>query len=513
MNGRIGRAAGERQVRRRIIFYGTLALWTVMLALLLRSVVVAPSPDRAAAPPAAARVETGDVWMGVYMHGNKIGYAHHEWTPDADGFTFLESSLLRLAVLGTPQTVRVSIRGRADRAWALRDAEFAVSGGPATLQAEAVVAGDKLHVTVHAGGERSEDVVPLDAPLFLPFTLRSAVWGDKVQAGREVEAAVFDPTSLKYERVRLRVETRDRVPDRADQAQAWRVRETFRGIESVAWIDDRGSVLREEGPLGLVMVRETPVDAVQAGWPSTAAALDVVTTAAVPVNTVIERPRELQTLRLRIRGIAADQVPTDAEQSWSGDVLRVARPDVERLGSYAVPYPANGEHADDLGATQFVPSGHPRLKGLVREIVGGETDARVVVRRLNQWVHGYLRKVPTLSIPSALQVLDAGEGDCNEHATLFTALSRTAGVPARLVAGAVYQEGAFYYHAWCEVWMDRWVSVDPTFGQFPADATHLKLVQGGPERYVDLMPVIGRLELTILPEEATAGRTRRGSRG
>jgi transglutaminase-like putative cysteine protease len=224
----------------------------------------------------------------------------------------------------------------------------------------------------------------------------------------------------------------------------------------------------------------------------------------VPVNTVIERPRELRTLRLRVGGIAMDQVPTDAEQSWSGDVLRITRPAVERLGSYVLPYPAKGEQAAALVSTPFVPSGHPRLQSLVREIVGSETDARAVVGRLNQWVYGYLRKVPTLSIPNALQVLDAGQGDCNEHATLLAALSRTAGVPTRLVAGAVYQDGAFYYHAWCEVWMDRWVSVDPTFGQFPADATHLKLVQGGPERYLDLLRVIGRLELTILPEQATS---------
>lgn len=497
-------------MRRRIIFYSVLALWAVMLGLLLRRVVVAPAPSSVAAAPPLVTAEAGAVWMGIYMNGNKIGYAHHEWAPDADGFTFLESSLLRLAVLGTPQTIRISVRGRADRAWALREAEFAVSGGPTTLRAEAVVAGSTLRLAVQTGAERSEDVVPLKEPLFLPVTLRSAVWGETVRAGQEVEAAVFDPTSLKYERVRLRVETRDRVPGRPDQADGWRVRETFRGVESVVWLDDRGSVLREEGPLGLVMVRETPADAVAAGWPSAAAALDVVTTAAVPVNTVIERPRELQALRLRVRGIAADQVPADAEQTWSGDVLQIVRPDVERLGSYAVPYPADGEHAAELAATRFVPSGHARLQGLVHEILGGEADARVVVRRLNQWVHGYLRKAPTLSIPSALQVLDAGEGDCNEHATLFAALSRTAGVPTRLVAGAVYQEGAFYYHAWCEVWLDRWVSVDPTFGQFPSDATHLKLVQGGPEQYVDLMRVIGRLELTVLPEQAAAD-ARRGS--
>ena len=40
-------------------------------------------------------------------------------------------------------------------------------------------------------------------------------------------------------------------------------------------------------------------------------------------------------------------------------------------------------------------------------------------------------------------------------------------------------DGRFYYHAWAEVMLQRWVGVDPTLGQFPTDATHLRLVTGG----------------------------------
>jgi transglutaminase-like putative cysteine protease len=115
-------------------------------------------------------------------------------------------------------------------------------------------------------------------------------------------------------------------------------------------------------------------------------------------------------------------------------------------------------------------------------------------------VYDTLEKDVTLSVPSALQVLDAREGDCNEHTVLYVALARSLGLPARTAAGLVHVGGRFYYHAWPEVWLDeRWVAVDPTLGQFPADASHLRFLVGGLARQVELIRLIGRLRLEVLP--------------
>jgi len=89
-------------------------------------------------------------------------------------------------------------------------------------------------------------------------------------------------------------------------------------------------------------------------------------------------------------------------------------------------------------------------------------------------------------------------GDCNEHAVLFAALARAAGVPARIEAGLVYLKGRFYYHAWNAVFLERWITVDALMDQFPADATHIRFASGGPEKQLDLMGVIGNINLEIL---------------
>ncbi len=51
----------------------------------------------------------------------------------------------------------------------------------------------------------------------------------------------------------------------------------------------------------------------------------------------------------------------------------------------------------------------------------------------------------SLSIPSALEVLEQRAGDCNEHTVLFTALARAAGIPCRVATGLAWSTGQFYY--------------------------------------------------------------------
>jgi transglutaminase/protease-like cytokinesis protein 3 len=134
----------------------------------------------------------------------------------------------------------------------------------------------------------------------------------------------------------------------------------------------------------------------------------------------------------------------------------------------------------------------------VKKILGPEQDALHATRKLLDWTYTTLDKTPTIGMPTALEALESRKGDCNEHAVLFTALARAAGIPARVAAGVVYLDGAFYYHAWSEVWLGQWVAVDPTFGQLPADATHVKFIEGGPEQHLGLLKVIGQVGMEIV---------------
>ena len=141
----------------------------------------------------------------------------------------------------------------------------------------------------------------------------------------------------------------------------------------------------------------------------------------------------------------------------------------------------------------------------------GVTDRRAQVERLTRHVNGLLEKKPTVSLPSALEVLRTRVGDCNEHTALYVALARAAGIPSRIAVGLAAVRNAFYYHAWPEVYIDDgdgrglWLPVDPTFNQYPADATHLRLARGGLDQQVAILPLIGRLKMTVLDLELAPG--------
>ena len=120
--------------------------------------------------------------------------------------------------------------------------------------------------------------------------------------------------------------------------------------------------------------------------------------------------------------------------------------------------------------------------------MAGIDGTRARVEKLTRYVNALLDKKPTVSLPSAREVLRTKVGDCNEHTALYVAMARSIGIPARIAVGLVYVRGvtgAFYYHAWPEVYIDEgsgrglWLPVDPTLNEFPADATHLRLARGG----------------------------------
>jgi transglutaminase-like putative cysteine protease len=83
-------------------------------------------------------------------------------------------------------------------------------------------------------------------------------------------------------------------------------------------------------------------------------------------------------------------------------------------------------------------------------------------------------------------------------------MARAIGLPARIAVGLAYVRGAFYYHAWPEVFLEAspgrglWVAVDPTLNEYPANAAHLRLVRGGLDRQAAILPLIGHTTIDVV---------------
>src|SRR6185295_1830099 len=143
----------------------------------------------------------------------------------------------------------------------------------------------------------------------------------------------------------------------------------------------------------------------------------------------------------------------------------------------------------------------------------GASDPRTQAERLTRRVNAMLDKKPTVSLPSAREVLRTRVGDCNEHTALYVAMARAIGIPARIAVGLAYVRGASYYHAWPEGYLAEkdgrglWLPVDPTLNQFPADSTHVRLIRGGLDKQAMILPLIGKMKMRILRLDLAPGST------
>jgi transglutaminase-like putative cysteine protease len=213
-------------------------------------------------------------------------------------------------------------------------------------------------------------------------------------------------------------------------------------------------------------------------------------------SRVIENAGSTASLRAKLSGAKLDGFELNGgRQSWQDGVVEVRA--AAGTGSYSLPF-SGADHAGELRPTVLVQSDDRAIREEAARIIGREKDARAVAKKLNTWVYEAINKQPVVSIPSAVEVLKQRVGDCNEHTTLYTAFARSAGIPTRMAAGVVYLKNGFYYHAWPEVWLGEWVAIDPTFNQFPADATHIRFVTGELSQQVEIMRLVGKLKVDVL---------------
>lgn len=480
----------------RLLRWVIVASWLALVGLLVREQWSGPPPAEPLADLGGVRAPSSEEWLGMYHGAHKIGWVHLSVFEREDGYDVEEESLLRLTLLDTPQSVRLRVRASTGADHSLERLSFELDNGKARFRAEGERDGNAFRVRTIVGGEESTLVLPADGPIFLPASVRRFLARGDLAPGKRYEVRVFDPSMMRGQEIVATVVGEEEVPE-VEGRRAWRIEEAYAGVRSVAWLDGEGHVWREEGPMGLVLLRESEEVATRRNW-AQGAALDLVASVSIAVDPPLARAQSLGRLQLRLGGIELERVPNDERQELVENRLTVVREAIPEDAGYTLPY-EGGDRDADLAATALLQSEHPRVRQAAGEALAGETDPVVATRRLQRFVYDRLRKVPTVSVPNALQVLETGEGDCNEHAVLLAALARAVGLPARVVAGVVYANDAFQYHAWNEVWLDgRWISVDPVFDQIPADATHVKFVTGDPEDHLAMIGIIGRLRLDVL---------------
>ena len=498
--------------------------WGVGLGWLVKREFFRPTGVRLA--EAARAIPPGATYYRLDLGGHQIGFASSTLDTMGDSIRVDEMLVLEVATLG--RLTRTTGRSTAvvGRTFRLRSLDVRFDGDLGRFTARGEVAADSvLRLLLVSAGDTQTARVDLPRPTVIPVLLPLRIaFGGQLAPGTTRTARVFDPLLLVEHDVGVTIgrESTLVVADSADfdsTAMAWvpvlfDTVPTFRldvmsdGVRTSTWVDAQGRVVRSANALGFTMERSAfeiayenfrRRDTTRLLAASARAAPGIVplTVLAAGRSLPATGPREL---RLRLSGVAPNGSHlASPRQRWAGDTLVIRQEaDAALRAAYQLPRAADSAFGPWLAPEPLIQSENPRIRAQARLLVGRQRDPARAAERLMQWVHEELRREVTAAVPNAVQVFETRRGDANDHAVLYVALARAAGLPARTAAGLLYLDGQFYYHAWPEVYLGDWVAVDPALGQFPADAARLRLVTGGLARQVELLRLVGTLKIEVL---------------
>jgi hypothetical protein len=448
--------------------------------------------------PLQNNIPAGEVWMNITQGGRKIGYMSRLIARTERGFRSSENLFLRINTMGIVQPLTIQTIADLQIDQTLSGFQFNLGSNLFQFTAQGEVTGKKLIIRVGKPGDEKLSVVELTEAPYLWNGFQGSLGILGLKPGEVRTVTVFDPVSLSQKEVRVTLLGDDSLAVMGKSQQVKKLSVDFMGMKQVAWVEPDGTVLREEGILGIVLekvARQTALAGLE-GMVSE----DLTTIAVIPSSRPIAEPGSLKVLKIRFEGLPKNSFLLDGgRQLYRSGLLTI------RGESPLDPSIFSGAPVEDLSkflkATNFIQSDHPKIRQKLNEIiVPGDTHG-IKARKIVSWIHRNLEKRPVLSVPSALETLANRVGDCNEHAILLAAFARAAGIPAEVEAGIVYLRGRFYYHAWNVLYLKEWggwVTADAVFGQMPADVTHVRFVRGATDQQLDLLGLIGKLKIEIV---------------
>ncbi|XZE54946.1 transglutaminase-like domain-containing protein [Planctomycetaceae bacterium SH139] len=448
-----------------------------------------------------------DLWDACFLGSahTPIGYSHMRAEPTRDSeevrYTLTERLLLRQGDQVVEQILRQSSLETLSGQLKSFTAEYSL--GNQVASAKGQIKSGNLEVTIIQGGETSQRQIPwrkeYGGLLALPQNLMEKPLRTWDKQSINLLAPVF------YELGKLELSG-------VGQASVTMLDGKFKLLQEIAvnssiagndissmslWTDEEGNVLKQfiRGPttdLNLQMYRSDEATATSLESPIQGLVADF----KIPLDKTIDGARPLRAVGFIIQPKgdqnALQWLPQTDKQNVKADggKFQVAITDTRAATE------TGDEQADiaeppgpgDKRPGSLIQSEASLIQQLADQVRGA--DKAELALELANLVHTHLRQPSSAdSFASALSAANSGSGDCTEHALLLAALCRARGIPARIAAGLIYEDGTatatqqeseteavsqteaeantdephLRFHMWTEVYIDeQWVGLDAT---------------------------------------------------
>ena len=443
----------------------------------------------------------GERWFSISMNGERVGFLHTNATRTSEGLELVCEGGAKMLVLGFSREASARERYILNRDLTIRSFSIEQFIDKSPLNLRGIVSGRTLTVTVETAGGKKETKLKLKGAVYPPAAINLYPLMQGFSAGKKYRLQVFDIEAVKIKEVTVKAIG---IDHRSSEEVLRMQNDLYTFVDNDIWVRRTGEILEESVRDGLIVTRAESAEQARRYMLEDAVAKKdmVLDFSLVRVNREIPRPDELKRLVIDLAGYPQQAVLPAAP----GQTAQRTAPDTVRLTISAPlqdhePAPLDADaRSNYLAPTPRLNSDSPEIVARQKDILAGSESERQSVEKLVSWVAAHLNDTVTDS-HSALEALQKKQGNCQSHARLYVALARAAGIPSRFVSGLVYAQGkGFLYHSWAESHVNgSWLALDPTFDQVPADATHIRLVEG--DEANDLAPlvgIIGRIKGTII---------------
>ena len=473
----------------RILF---IIIWIILFGALLKRDYFIKSID--VREEQIVRRAKEESFAGIYFQKERIGYVKNRLTEAGpDEYVLFQDAYLYLNILNETHPVDMRVKATLNKNMQLKDFVFHFSSPFYKMDAQGEVVDTEIRFTLTTGKETISDRITLQNKPFLSTNRRFYLLKQGLQPGEKIKVPYFDPLSLSGKDTIMEYKGREKKLIKKRIYNLHHFVETFSGIKINSWLDDEGKVIKEESPAGFVFIAEPQFKATDINVKGK----EILSSVSVPLTGGSLNLEGLDKIHYRLTLPTGVSFDLDGDrQSFANNILTVqleSLPDEDAVACKGLD--------EELASTPYIQTKNKKIAELVQSQITDATSSLSRVRIMADWVYNNLEKRPVLGIPDALTTLNTRMGDCNEHAALFAALTRNAGVPTRVAAGVTFHEGAFYYHAWNEVCLDeKWYSLDTTKNQFPADLSHLKFVAGETSEQIKISALLGKLQIELLDD-------------
>ena len=210
-----------------------------------------------------------DSWMKILFKGVPVGYTHTSMdsseSPPSIHCTINNRTDLRVKFMGQQNVVTVEASVGLDTSYRPQNFSCSLSGAEFAAEVTGKRTGGRVfNVAIKTAGNPpyTADIdMPDDAVFYSPMT---AMTMKRVKIGQEVRIRTLDPITMRKTDVVMKAVRNETVKLGGEECKTTVLSTDYHGRQFLTWVDNAGTVVRQETPLGWTMEKCSANEAFQA---------------------------------------------------------------------------------------------------------------------------------------------------------------------------------------------------------------------------------------------------------